>query len=505
MEALKNLIKTVSDIDLTIRAYLIAGFAWTIVAALLAVLNQVQFFLILDLPPALDYGYARPLMTLILIFGALLSFFFASSYYVLKQLTGESPKLSLLAFGSLKLHQLALLIGIITILAGYNSGREYGEMTWISDNLLVLALVLFLATAVDAIKSSGKTSVAASYTVVAAAGALIVYLLGNIGLPNSPLTQVTLFRGMEDSAVQEFYRTGVLGYFILFPLFAMLYFVVPAYYKTELYSESMASFTVAAMVVMIPFAGAAGLAFSAAPGFLQTQGVFTSIALAAAIFAGGLNAQYTISRSGKHYISDSTGLLLRYGIFFLLVFAVLRGLMAPFFMQAHFAYTGLNMKDLSVDALSYGLLVALGTAIIVAQKTTGRSFQSRTIGTAVFTIAMGTLLLLTGDIFQGLLQGSVQSETVVENGGTALVTTAWNDVIFAGTLYQGAEAAGQFLLSLRGLHFVGILLIAFGALMVSIFALLFMAGMGSESYSDPDLINKDVNLPPVQPEGQAAH
>ncbi len=506
MEAIKNLITMVSDIEFTIRTYLIAGFTWAIAAVLLASLNQIQFFLILDLPPALDYGYARPLFTLSLIFGSLLSFFFAAAYHILKSVTGENPKLALAAWAGFKLHQTALLLGVITILAGYNAGREYGEMTWISDNLLVLSLVLFLATAITALKASGKSDMAATYSIVAAAGGLIVYLLGNIGLPTGPLTQVPMFRGMEDAAIQEFYRTGVLGYFVLFPLFTMLYFFIPSYYKTPLYSQSMAAFTVFGMLVMIPFAGAAGLALSAAPAFLQTQGVFTAIALGAAILAGGLNAQYTISRSGKHYASDSIGLLLRYGLFFLMATAVLRIIMSPIFMQAHFAYTGLNLRDLGRDGLTYGLPIAIGAALIIAQKVTNRTMSSRTAGIAAMTLGLGALLIFIGDLSQGFVQGLVQSETAVENGVTSVVAASWNEVIFAGTLYQGAGEAMQFLLSLRSLHFIGVLLITIGTVIVSFGFFLHIAGAGTEGYSEPDLINKNrIETPVPAPAGHGAH
>lgn len=505
MEAIKSLIKMVSDIEFTIKAYLIAGFFWALTAVLLATLNQVQFFLILDLPPALDYGYARPLFALTLIFGALLSLFFAAAYYIVKDVTGSNPKLSLAAWAGFKLHQFALLLGIITILAGYNSGREYGEMTWLSDNLLVLALLMFLITAIEALKSAGKTNMAATYSIVATAGGLIVYLLGNIGLPTGLLTSVPLFRGMEDAAIQEFYRTGVLGYFVLFPLFTMLYYFVPSYYKTTLYSERMAAFTVFGMLVMIPFAGAAGLALSAAPAFLQTQGVFTAIALAAAILAGGLNAQYTITRSGKYYISDSVGLMLRYGIFFLMATAILRAVMTPVFMQAHFAYTGLNLRDLGRDGLTYGLLIAMGASLIVAQKLTNRTMSKRTVGIAALTLGMGALLIFIGDIGQGFFQGVVQSQTTVENGVTSVVVPAWTDVIFAGTFYQATGAAGQFLLSLRVLHFVGVVLIAIGTIAVSFGFFLHIAGAGTEGYTEPDLENKDIDLPAAAPAGHGAH
>ncbi|MEQ9366420.1 MAG: cbb3-type cytochrome c oxidase subunit I [Leptospirales bacterium] len=504
MEAIKNLITMVSDIEFTIRAYLIAGFTWALAAVLLASLNQVQFFLILDLPPALDYGYARPLFALALIFGALLSFFFAAAYHIIKTVTGANPKLALAAWAGFKLHQFALVLGIVTILAGYNAGREYGEMTWISDNLLVIALALFLATAIEALKSSGKSDMAATYSIVAAAGGLIVYLLGNIGLPTGPLTHVPLFRGMEDAAIQEFYRTGVLGYFILFPLFTMLYFFIPSYYKAPLYSERMAAFTVFGMLVMIPFAAAAGLALSAAPALLQTQGVFASIALAAAILAGGLNAQYTISRSEKHYASDAIGLMMRYGVFFLMATAILRAVMSPFFMQAHFAYTGLNLRDLGRDGLTYGLLIAMGASLIVAQKITNRTMSKGTVKIAAFTLGMGALLIFIGDLAQGFIQGGVQSETAVENGVTSVVISAWSEIIFAGTLYQGSGEAGQFLLSLSALHFVGVLLITIGTVAVSFGFYLLMAGAGTEGYSEPDLVNKnriETPVPAAAPHG----
>lgn len=506
MEAIKTLIKMVSDIEFTIKAYLLAGFTWAIAAVLLATLNQVQLFLILDLPAAFDYGYVRPLFTMSLIFGALLSFFFAGAYYIIKNVTGENPQLALAAWAGFKFHKLALLLGIITLFAGYNKGREYGEMTWISDNLLALSLLLFLITAISALKASGKSNIAASFSIVAGAGALIVFLLGNIGLPTGPLTSVTIFRGMEDAAIQEFYRTGVLGYFIIFPLLMLLYYFVPVYYKTPLYSERMAAFVVFAMVAMIPFAGAVGLGFSAAPAFLQTQGVFTAIALAVAVLAGGLNAQYTISRSGKHYISDSIGLLLRYGIFFLMVTAVLRALTAPFFMQARFAYTEFNLSDLTIDGLTYALAASIGAALIMTQKLTNRAMSKGTVGFAAFTFLPGALLIFIGDIAGGLAQSGARSETVVNNGVLEVVVRQWTDVLFASTLYSGAEPAGQFLLSLHVLPLVGLVLITLGTIAVSFGFYLHMAGAGTAPYADPDLINTDIiDVPAAAATGHGAH
>ncbi len=496
MELIKNLIKLVEDIHFTVKAYLLAGFLWSLAALALGLLNQVQFFVILGIPPELDYGYVRPLYTTALIYGALLSFFFGASYYILKNVTGSNPPLALAAWAGFKLHQIAVLFGIITILVGYNSGREYGELNWIADNLLIIALVLFLVTTIQAVIASGKKDATAlvpiSLAVVAGAGGLISYFFANFGLPNSPLTSVGIYRGMMDATLQEMFRYGVLGYFILFPCFAMLSYFVPSYYKVPLYSTSAVRFHTFAMIILLPLAGASGLAFSAAPGLQETVGVFTALALGFAILAGAFNVRNTLTRSGKYFRSDAVGLTLRWGLFFLIAVAVLRIFATPFFMQAAVGYTAYNVKDLSLDVVTYALPIAIGVAFIITQKISNRRLSPSAAGWFVFLFVLGAALLWIGSVAGGLLQGASQSALV--DGGVPGVkvpeVTDWTAVLVPGSLYQGEDFLGKFLISLRGLAFFGYLLIVLAVLIASLAFLLHHVVSGPE-YSEPDLEDKE--------------
>jgi multisubunit Na+/H+ antiporter MnhC subunit len=173
-------------------------------------------------------------------------------------------------------------------------------------------------------------------------------------------------------------------------------------------------------------------------------------------------------------------------------------------MQATVGYTALNLRDLSVDGLTYGLLICTGAALIMAQKLTNRTMSKRTVGFAVFAAGLGTLLIFVGDLAQGFVQSSVQSDVVTENGVTTPVVAGWTDVIFAGSLYQGDSPVGKFLLSLRSLHLLGTVLIALGMIGMTLEFYLHMAGAGSEGYAEPDLENKDKDLPPT-PAAHGAH
>ncbi|MCB1320514.1 MAG: cbb3-type cytochrome c oxidase subunit I, partial [Leptospiraceae bacterium] len=420
------------NINLTIKGYILTGMIWALLATILGLVNELQLMALLPLPDLLDYGHLRPVYTLLLIFGSLLSFFFAGSYWILQKETG-AILLAPAGWVGFKLHQTALIVGVVFILLDANKGREYGELFWIADNLMALALVLFLVTSVTAIKMAGKSGVVLTSIVVTAAGALVIYLVGNVNLPYSALGSVSPARGMQDAALQEAYRTGVLVYFILMPAFTLLYFFIPAYYKVGIFSESLFRFQVLAIIVLVPLAAGAGLVYSAAPEGLQTLGIVAGMALAVAIMAGGLNLHYSLTRSGKRFQSDALGLLIRFSLFFLIVASVLRIVLAPRFVQAALGFTWLNPRDIAFDAQTYVLMIMLAGGLYMFQKINEHTLSARNLKLIAGLAIAGIALMFVANIGHGAIQ-AVERSATASNGDLAV--QEWSKIVYAGSFAQ---------------------------------------------------------------------
>lgn len=494
MNSLLSFFKKTQSIELTIRASLVAGFAWGVLAVVLGFLAQLILLTAPgSLPPAMDFGYMRPLFTQTLIFGSLLSFFFAIAYYIVRETSGAELFLAPAACAGFAFHQLGVLLSLVTILAGYNKGREYGEGTWLTDQLIGLALLAFLLVSIQALRSAKKFDWPSRLAVFTGAGALAFYVIGNFGLPYGPLESAALTTGLQDSALQEVYRTGVLVYFIVLPTLTALAYFVPKYYHLPLHSEAMLSFSILGIAVLVPFAGAVNQVYTAAPELLQTIGIFSMISLGAAILSGAFAVQYTLTRGPERVQSDGIGLALRWGLFLLIVLAVLRMILAPRFMQALIGYTPLDPRDLSVDALTYGLLALGASGLLIAQRLKNANYSDRAAKWFALCGGFGALVLIISNLAHGFVQGYEQKAADAEG---ALVVKEWTEVIMAGSFFKKeASFVVDYLLSFRGLHLVGVLLAALGFTIAALTYFIFLAKRAAGPYQEPKLNTGEPRYP----------
>lgn len=450
----------------SILYFLAAGILWATVASLLGLVNQVQLWLQLPGPESgLGFGTLRPLYTTALIYGAGLSLFMGAAYFAVQKAENVSLKfewLGLVSFGAI---QAATVLGLLTILAGYNKGHEYGELTFVSDNLIAIGLLVFIISIVLSNarpKDSGYTPVlVAVLTTVAAL--LVTFLLSNIGQPTGPLSSVPLYAGYQDAALQEYSRFALLGFGILGPLLALSYFFVPHYYSVPLYSRSMSGFQILGMLVMFPLAGAAALLFSPISGPVHTMGVAAVVAGSSAAVSGALSSVYTVTKSETKLRSDSVGLFFRYGLFLLIAWAMLRAVLSLGFVQSGFGFTQLNALDISRDAQTYGLLILSGAAYVAGQSVAEKAANRTLISWHLILLVSAALIALLGDVVLGASQANAMTSVV----SGKLTHPAWTQALFAGTLGDAAAAKPEFgtlfLASGHGLRLLAAALAAIGA------------------------------------------
>ncbi len=439
----------------TVKIYALSGAAWALIATLAGFLNQIQLYLGWPGTESIfGYGYLRPMYTTMLIFGAGLSFFLASAYYMMHKNEGAAMKGEPVALIAFVLHQFALVLGLVSIAAGANSGREYGEMSWIADNILALSLLIFVVLTAVNLQGVAHPIRGSVFAFLAATGALVVFFLGNTGQPYSILSNAPLYAGMQDAAAQEFYRSGVLGFFILMPLFSTLFFFVPVHHGKDLYSKSGANFQAMAMTVLIPLAGGAGLAYTTAPGMTAGIGMVASLALFVTLLMGYIN----ISKTRAGASGDAYSGLMSMGLILLMVFGLIRALYSLPFMQAMFGYTWFNMSDISVDAQTYALMIFFGAGAIMLQRVTNREAVASYAKIQFLLMLVGTLLVLVGNVLHGVVESSAMSS--MADG--SLTVESWSQVILAGSLNSEGGMAGQYIMSLRGVVLLGYLALLAG-------------------------------------------
>ncbi len=455
--------ESVKSYTTTIKLSLVSGFTWLVLATALGLLNQIQLMTQMPGPDySLGFGILRPVFTTALLFGAGLSFFLGSAFYIVQKQEGVVLKAELAGLAALLLVNFGVLLGVLTIFLGFNKGREFGEMTFLSDNLIAIGLVVFLIVLLLSLNGNKSPGVSTAFILAAAAGGLVVYALGNIGQPYGPLVSVPFGSGVGDLAVQEFYRTGLLGFLILLPAFAAANYFIPAKFDVALNSQSAARFQLVALTVLGALAGMGGLVYSPAPELQQTFGVIFALAFAFATIIGGVNLFQTMRKSASPPRMDGERRFLRWGLYLLMALAWFRVITAFRWGQEIFAYTYFSGADLSQDVQLYAAMIALGATFIIARDLNAQKEASTASNRTQGFYLAGVLFILIGDMGQAVFQ-SAALRALTPEGGPA--QTVWTAVLYAGTAFQVDTPDLMYLVSLRGLVLVGNILLLIGLLL----------------------------------------
>lgn len=463
-----------------VRVYLISGFSWVTLTALTFVITKVQpYALIPGSDSFFSYGYLRPIFTSALIFGALGSLFFAGLY----QTFANEKKQDWLIISRIAfvIHQLILVSGIALIFFGANQGREYGEFPWFIEKLFCLVFTLHLIFVIKNVAE--ELSVTHAFALTILLGNLLIMLLGNVELPYSPISSVSFYTGVQDAALQEFYRTGLVVFFVYLPAFYLLYSFMPDYYGVGIYYKPFALMALGLSVLTAPIAGMGNLWGSPAPAILQTVGISASLALAVALLMSVISLQKSLSASGHDFHSNSLGLLMRWGLFFIGVVVVFYGVLSFPFLQERFGYGPVNIRDIAVPAIfSLGTIV-ISVSTLVAQQNADRNGTSM-IGLAAFLNILGLGLTLIGQGFEAWSAGKVVG-ALADDG--SLAVASWSSVLTASSFAsENASILFRFLLSWSGLAFVGTVCVTIGLLLSSINGFIILFGSG-EKYTKPNL------------------
>ncbi len=493
-----RLFQSVMGMNFTVQIYLYLGIFWTLVSLFFLLLAESFLFLPAFVPGILDYGHLKPVSSLTLLFGSFLSFVLGIAYYILDCEKKVGKGCAGFAFVCMKLHHLAVLAGVAFVFMGASKGREFGEMPWLLDNLMMPAFLAFPIICIVTCKGGfGQVSSSLLLLLFGMSSGAVSYFLGNFNLPSGLLTSSPLFTGIEDAVVQELYRNGLLYFVILTSLFALLFYFIPLYYKVDLYSHSTALFVCLAFLFLVPLSVGSSLFHTAYPSLLQSLGIFLTIAVNFAVLAGGFVAKYTITRSSKSYRSDAIGVLLRSGLFFLLLMALGRMMLALPTIQAWLKYTSFTPFDPITNLQSYGLLIAFPLALVVLQNLRAKTYSIAIMNWLAFFWIMGVILLFIGNFVGGILEAVTSSAINVETKG--LVHKEWEAIFFSGSFLdewkKSFSIPSRYLIGLRGLSFIAHLFFLLGILLFSfsrVYAFLCQGRVFEKvGYSIPDIEYKE--------------
>jgi len=347
----------------------------------------------------LSFGRVRPAHTNLVLFGWSSLVLVGVSLYVVSRTSRAplwSPRLTRIA---LWLWNLALLGGLVTLLAGVNRGpQEYREWVW------PLAVILAAAVVIDGY---------VAYRTVAARALPEVYvsnwyILG--GFCYLPILYVTSYLpfyqgGLGNTVVQGYYMHNVMGMWFTQLALGVSYYAIPLLLGRPVYSYALGVLGFWTNLLFYPLIGAHHFIFSPEAWWLQSTAILFSVGMMVPVWAGTGNLLLTF-KGGRGAVRRSYALpffvtgLIGYGL------ASTQGTIEAF-RTANIYWHFTNFTVGHSHAAMYGFIafIAWGAVYGLVPRLTGREPNPLAVGVHFWLALVGVLTYVISISAAGVLQG----------------------------------------------------------------------------------------------------
>ena len=253
------------------------------------------------------FSRLRPLHTNGVAFGFSLSGIFATWYYVGQRVLKVSLKESPFLMGVAKLHFglyfITILLAVVTLLGGITTSKEYAELEWPLDLLVVVWWVLWGVAmfGMIGIRRERTLYVSVWYYMSSFLAIAMLYLFNNMEVPTyfiagagSILHSVSMYAGTNDALVQWWYGHNAVAFVFTTPIIGMIYYFLPKESGQNVYSYKLSMLAFWGLMFVYLWAGGHHLVYSTVPDWMQTMGSAMSVVLILPSWGSAINMLLTM-------------------------------------------------------------------------------------------------------------------------------------------------------------------------------------------------------------------
>lgn len=444
--------------DRAVKTWLSTALWWFPVFTTLGFLLAIKFLEPTFLGGAswLTFGRLRPAHVNGVALGLLSSGLIAVMLYVLPRVVATPLRFPRLARYTAYAWNLAVLGGIVAVLAGYSQGREYAELPWVVDVGVMLCLAA-LATVVFGtlkVRRERKLYVSAWYYAGTMLWFPIVYFVGNVmwHVPSGALS------GTTDAVFNWYYGHNILGLWFTTLAIPAWYYFVPRYVKRPLYSHLLSLIAFFSIAFFYTGVGEHHLLQAPIPMWLRTEAVIMSVLMAVPVVTFAVNILLTTRGSHRPLFGDKS---------FLFVLAGFWGYVLTSFQGSFQAFPSVNQfvhfSQWPVAHAHLALLGGMGFLVVglgfkILPEVSGAKLWSKKLLDTTWWIAFtGFVTFFLGMTIAGLVQNSSWAAQVqivptlpmlpvhflvrAIGGGMVVVAAYLFAVNLAMTLLKGGEHA----------------------------------------------------------------
>lgn len=291
-----------------VKYFVLASLVWAIVGMIIGVILAAQLYWpILNFDSQyFQFGRLRPLHTSGVIYGFVVNILMGTSLYI-AQRTGRcnlfNQSLSWMVFWG---WQLVLFLALISLPAGYTTSKEYAELEWPIDLLIVLVWVLYAVLFFGTIAKRKVDHIFVANWFFAAFIIVIamIFIVNNLAMPVSLTKSYSVFAGAQDAIVQWWWGHNAVGFLLTAGVIGMNYYFIPKAADRPIYSYRLSVIHFWGLVGFYTWAGTHHLVYSSVPIWVQNIGIIMSLILWLPSWAGAFNSAMTLLQNKEKLKSD---------------------------------------------------------------------------------------------------------------------------------------------------------------------------------------------------------
>jgi cytochrome c oxidase cbb3-type subunit 1 len=280
----------------------VSGFAfsalfWLVIGLLVGLWLAAEMFVpALNLTPWLSFGRLRVVHVNGLAFGFGLAGIFACTYYMLQRLARTPLAFPRLAKFHLWLFNAAIALAALSLFAGMNTSKEYAELEWPLDIVVVIMWVIFAINVLGTLikRKEKQMYISLWYIVAMTVTVAVLYIGNNIEVPVNLFKSYSAYAGVNDANIEWWYAHNAVGFVFTVPILAMFYYFLPKSTNLPIYSHRLSIIAFWSLVFAYLWTGAHHLMLTPLPEWIQTVGIAFSMFLIAPSWGSVVNGYYTM-------------------------------------------------------------------------------------------------------------------------------------------------------------------------------------------------------------------
>ena len=392
---------------LTAKGFCLTSAFWFVVATSMGLLGATEL-MAPDLTENIGwlvFGRIRPIHVNLVLFGFVTPGLLSAAFYYLPRLLRTELFSEKLGVITVLAWNVTLVFAVVSLALGYSQGREYAEMIWPVDMLVVLAFSLVFVNLIMTVSRRKEPILYVSIWYACAAVVLtaVTFALGNVvWRPNSGSLV-----GIPDAILLWFYGHNVFG-LLLTPLSAgVAYYVIPKACRAPLYSHTLSLFGFWSLLVVYTHIGTHHLLQVPVPTWLKVISIVDSVAMVIPVMAFLINIWYTAKGKLGEIHADIGAKFVFTGTIMYFFVSIQGSMMALPDVQRVTHFNNWVVAHAHVGVLGFAGMIALGGLYYILPRITGKPLYSRFLADLQYWLILigviGFTVVLT---IVGLIQGN---------------------------------------------------------------------------------------------------